>query len=88
MQNNFTIELKRLGDNLLYLLATAEGDILSNEELIVALEDTKATVKDINAKVIIAQESEVKIAKAFEAYRPNANRGSLIYFLMNQLNVM
>ena len=87
-QNEFTIKLKQLEDDLLHRLATAEGDILSNEELIIALEDTKATVKDINAKVLIAQETELKIAKAFESYRVNANRGSLIYFLMNQLNVI
>ena len=38
--------------------------------------------------MLIAQETELKIAKAFESYRPNANRGSLIYFLMNQLFVI
>ena len=88
MQNNFTIELKRLGDNLLYLLATAEGDILANEALIITLEETKATVKEINEKQKVAAAKEIEIAKAFESYRPNANRGSLIYFLMNLLNVV
>ena len=38
--------------------------------------------------MLVAQETELKIAKAFESYRPNANRGSLIYFLMNQLFVI
>merc|ERR1719502_838436 len=88
MQNGFTIKLKELGDNLLFLLATAEGDILANEELIVTLEETKETVTEINAKQAVATKKEVKIAKAFESYRTNANRGSLIYFLMNSLNVV
>jgi len=88
MQNNFTIELKRLGDNLLYLLATAEGDILANEELIITLEETKVTVNEINAKGVVAAKKEVEIAQTFEAYRSDAKRGSLIYFLMNKLNVM
>jgi dynein heavy chain len=88
MQNGFIIQLKQLEDNLLYLLATAEGDILSNEELIITLEETKATVKDINEKAAIGKVKQEEIAKAFESYRPNANRGSLIYFLMNQLNVI
>jgi len=88
MQNNFTIELKRLGDNLLYLLATAEGDILANEELIITLEETKVTVNEINVKGAEAAKKEVEIAKTFEAYRSDARRGSLIYFLMNKLNVM
>jgi dynein heavy chain len=88
MQNNFTIELKRLGDNLLYLLATAEGDILANEELIITLEETKVTVNEINEKGAVAAKKEVEIAKTFELYRSDAARGSLIYFLMNKLNVM
>ena len=88
MQNGFTIKLKELGDNLLYLLATAEGDILANEALIITLEETKVTVGEINAKQVIAAKKEVEIAKTFELYRPDAARGSLIYFLMNKLNVM
>uniref|UniRef100_A0A7S2NI24 Dynein heavy chain n=1 Tax=Haptolina brevifila TaxID=156173 RepID=A0A7S2NI24_9EUKA len=88
MQNNFTIELKRLGDNLLNLLATAEGDILSNEALIITLEETKVTVNEINAKGSIAAKKEIEIAQTFESYRVDAARGSLIYFLMNKLGVM
>jgi len=86
--NEFVIKLKELEDNLLYLLATAEGDILANEELIVSLEVTKATVKDINAKVEAAKITEASVAKAFESYRPNGNRGSLMYFIMNQLCII
>ena len=86
--NEFVIKLKELEDNLLFLLATAEGDILANEELIVSLEVTKATVKDINAKVEAAKVTEATVAKAFESYRPNGNRGSLMYFIMNQLCVI
>ena len=88
MQNGFTIKLKELGDNLLYLLATAEGDILANEDLIVTLEETKETVTEINAKQKVAGAKEIEIAKAFESYRPNANRGSLVYFLISNLNVV
>ena len=86
-QNGFTIELKRLGDNLLYLLATAEGDILANEALIITLEETKEAVKEINASSAVAQKTQVQIAATFEAYRPDAARGSLVYFLMNKLSV-
>ena len=88
MQNGFTIKLKELGDNLLYLLATAEGDILANEALIVTLEETKVTVTEINAKSAEARKKEGEIAKTFEAYRVDAARGSLIYFLMNKLGVV
>lgn len=87
-QNGFTIQLKELEDNLLCLLATAEGDILSNEALIVTLEETKGTVCDISAKVAVAKETEAKVATAFEAYRPNAHRGAMIYFIMNGLHAI
>ena len=87
-QNAFTIKLKELEDDLLYRLATAEGDILADEELIVSLEVTKVTVTEINAKVKEGKETELKINEAREAYRSTASRGSTIYFLINQLNVI
>lgn len=41
---------------------------------------------DIQEKVVLAKETEVKISSAREVYRPVAARGSLIYFLINTLN--
>jgi len=87
-QNQFTIKLKELEDDLLYRLATAEGDILSDEDLIISLEVTKVTVTEINVKVKEGKVTEDKINEAREAYRPTAARGSIIYFLLNQLNVI
>ena len=87
-QNQFTIKLKELEDDLLHRLATAEGDILGDEDLIISLEVTKATVLEISDKVIVAKTTAVKINDARETYRPVASRGSLIYFLIDQLNVI
>jgi len=87
-QNQFTIKLKELEDDLLYRLATAEGDILADEDLIISLENTKVTVTEINVKVKEGKQTEIDINKAREAYRPTAARGSTIYFLINQLNVI
>ena len=77
-QNEFTIKLKELGDDLLYLLANAEGDILANEELIISLEETKATVTEINAKKAIADtKKEVEIgARGLPARWRRAARSS------------
>ena len=85
-QNQFTIRLKELEDDLLHRLATAEGDILGDEELIVSLENTKATVLEISEKVGVAKATSLKINEARETYRPVAARGSLIYFLIDQLH--
>ena len=87
-QNEFTIKLKSLEDGLLYMLANAEGDILGDEDLILSLEETKATSQEIAAKVIVAKETELTIAKAREIYRPIAERGALMFFLINQLHVI
>lgn len=40
-QNDFTIKIKELEDNILYKLANAQGDITEDVELIEGLESTK-----------------------------------------------
>lgn len=66
-------------------LANNEGDILENIELIENLEKSKALSVEITEKIKIAIETSEKIADASEAYRPAANRGALVFFLMNEL---
>ncbi|KAK3254170.1 Dynein beta chain, flagellar outer arm [Cymbomonas tetramitiformis] len=84
----FTIQLKDLEDNLLFRLANSQGDILEDIELIENLEETKRTANDIAEKVKIAKVTEININEAREHYRPVANRGSLVYFLIDNLNVL
>ena len=84
-QNEFTIRLKQLEDDLLARLASAEGDILADEELIVSLEVTKATVAEINDKKAVAQTTTKMVEQARESYRPVATRGALMFFLIDQL---
>ncbi|KAL1498812.1 hypothetical protein AB1Y20_014117 [Prymnesium parvum] len=87
-QNEFTIRLKELEDDLLQRLANAEGDVLGNEELILSLENTKATVAEISRKKEAANATFDQVAEARETYRPIATRGSLIYFLLDQLHII
>eukprot|EP00232_Nephroselmis_pyriformis_P019075 CAMPEP_0182900652 /NCGR_PEP_ID=MMETSP0034_2-20130328/28990_1 /TAXON_ID=156128 /ORGANISM="Nephroselmis pyriformis, Strain CCMP717" /LENGTH=4527 /DNA_ID=CAMNT_0025034901 /DNA_START=131 /DNA_END=13711 /DNA_ORIENTATION=+ len=84
----YTITLKDLEDNLLFRLANSQGDILDDIELIENLEETKRTATDIAAKVELAKTTSITIAEAREVYRPVASRGSLVYFLIDNLNVM
>ena len=44
-QNDFTIKIKELEDNILFKLANAEGDITEDVELIECLESTKKVTK-------------------------------------------
>jgi dynein heavy chain len=84
-QNSFKIKMKELEDNILYKLATAEGDITEDVELIEGLEETKRVSIDITHKAEVATETQKNIEIVSEKYRPVANRSSLLFFLMNEL---
>merc|ERR1719487_2659870 len=87
-QNEFKVKLAELEALLLEKLANAEGDILDDTELILSLEDAKKTSDEVKEKVLIAQETEAKINETSEFYRPTANRGSLMFFLLMDLAKM
>lgn len=57
-----------------------------NIELIESLEQSKKLSTEIKEKVEIAKATEVDINVSSEHYRPAANRGALVFFLMNELN--
>lgn len=84
----YTIILIDLEDNLLFRLANSQGDILEDIELIENLEETKRTALDIEEKVKQAKTTEISINKAREVYRMVATRGSLVYFLVDNLNAL
>lgn len=85
-QNDFKIVLKKLEDNLLSRLSSAEGNFLGDTALVENLETTKRTAAEIEVKVEEAKITEVKINEARELYRPAAARSSLLYFILNDLN--
>jgi len=84
-QNEFTVKLKELEDDLLRKLAEAQGDITEDVALIESLEDAKRMSTDISEKVVIAKETEVTINKAREDYRGVANRSALLFFALGEL---
>ena len=87
-QNEFLVRLKDLEDDLLYKLANSQGDILADVSLIEGLEFTKKTAAEINEKSKMAVETSKIISLTREAYRPVAIRGSLMYFLIDSLNIL
>jgi len=84
-QNEFTVKLQQLENDLLRKLAEAEGDITEDVALIESLEDAKRTSTDIQEKVVIAKETEVVINEARENYRGVANRSALIFFALGEM---
>lgn len=84
-QNEFKITLKRLEDDLLARLSAASGNFLGDTALVENLETTKKTATEIEVKVKEAKITEQKINEAREHYRPGANRASLLYFVLDDL---
>lgn len=87
-QNEFKIKLKELEKGLLQRLKNLEGDFLSDVDLINNLENSQKFSIEIRDKVEIAIETEKQINTASEFYRPAAERGALVFFLMNDLYKM
>uniref|UniRef100_A0A803T9B7 Dynein axonemal heavy chain 17 n=1 Tax=Anolis carolinensis TaxID=28377 RepID=A0A803T9B7_ANOCA len=85
-QNEFKIILKELEDSLLARLSAASGNFLGDTALVENLETTKRTANEIEEKVKEAKITEVQINEARENYRPAAERASLLYFILNDLN--
>jgi dynein heavy chain len=67
-------------------LATAGPDILSDVVLVENLETTKKTADDIEGQAVEARVTAIKIDEARESYRSVASRGSLLYFIVNDLD--
>ena len=84
----YTVQITKLEDNLLFRLANSQGDILEDIELIENLEETKRTATEIAEKVVQATETQTVINSTREVYRPVAARGALMYFLVDALNVL
>ncbi|NXD84162.1 DYH17 protein, partial [Halcyon senegalensis] len=85
-QNEFKIRLKELEDSLLARLSAAAGQFLEDTALVENLETTKRTAMEIEEKVKEAKVTEVQINVARENYRPAAERASLLYFILSDLN--
>ncbi|KAE8744396.1 hypothetical protein FOCC_FOCC009000 [Frankliniella occidentalis] len=78
--------LKTLEDELLRLLNESEGSLLDNEELFSTLQVSKATSISITQSLQTSEITEIEIDSAREAYRPCAQRASILFFVLNDLS--
>ncbi|OXU30794.1 hypothetical protein TSAR_013179 [Trichomalopsis sarcophagae] len=75
-------KIKELEANLLHKLTTVQGPLIEDLELMSVLNSTKQTAAEVNEKLNIAKDTEIKINTAREEFRPVATRGSVLYFLI------
>ncbi|XP_044760955.1 dynein axonemal heavy chain 8-like isoform X2 [Coccinella septempunctata] len=84
-------KMSELEQNLLYKLTTTQGSLLDDDTVIGVLNVTKTTSLEVQEKLTVAKETEIKINAAREEFRPVATRGSVLYFLivsMAMVNIM
>ncbi|TKS80370.1 Dynein heavy chain 10, axonemal [Collichthys lucidus] len=77
--------LKNLEDYLLRELATSTSNMLDNTELIHTLEETKSKASEVFEKLRLAEKTFMDIDKLREAYRPAAERGAVLFFVLTEM---
>ncbi|XP_034179159.2 dynein heavy chain 8, axonemal kl-3 [Osmia lignaria lignaria] len=81
-------KIKELEANLLHKLTIVEGPLIEDVELMSVLNITKQTAAEINEKLNIAKDTELRIDTAREEFRPVATRGSVLYFLICDMTLV
>ncbi|KAF1323625.1 Axonemal dynein heavy chain, partial [Globisporangium splendens] len=80
--------LKEIEDKILYLLQSAEGNILDDERLIDTLGASKITANKIEEKVREAAITQQMIAEKRQGYQPVAFRASQLFFCIADLSII
>ncbi|XP_026115691.1 cytoplasmic dynein 2 heavy chain 1-like [Carassius auratus] len=80
------IQLAQLEESLLETLATAQGNILENKELIESLNQTKASSALIQRSLTESHRLQTSLDQERDAYLPLAETASKMYFVITDLS--
>ncbi|XP_069495113.1 cytoplasmic dynein 2 heavy chain 1 isoform X2 [Ambystoma mexicanum] len=80
------IQLAKLEESLLETLATSQGNILDNKDLIESLNQTKASSALIQESLTESHRLQVFLDQERDAYLPLAESGSKMYFIISDLS--
>ncbi len=79
------VQISGLESKLLLALASSEGNLLENKELIDTLTETKVKAQEIQIALDAAQESSVELDKQRMVYQPFAAVATRMYFLVQKM---
>ncbi|KAM9801492.1 cytoplasmic dynein 2 heavy chain 1 [Neosynchiropus ocellatus] len=80
------IQLAQLEESLLETLATAQGNILENRELIDSLNQTKASSALIQESLVESHRLQASLDQERDAFLPLAGSASKMYFVITELS--
>ncbi|XP_049338447.1 dynein axonemal heavy chain 2 [Astyanax mexicanus] len=78
-------KLQELEDEILRLLNEATGSLLDDVQLVNTLQTSKITATEVSDQLETSEQTEIKIDTAREAYRPCAQRASILFFVLNDM---
>nr|XP_008509230.1 PREDICTED: dynein heavy chain 2, axonemal-like isoform X3 [Equus przewalskii] len=78
-------KLKELEDEILRLLNEATGSLLDDVQLVNTLQTSKVTATEVTEQLEFSETTEINIDLAREAYRPCAQRASVLFFVLNDM---
>ncbi|XP_035785030.1 dynein heavy chain 8, axonemal-like [Anopheles albimanus] len=81
-------KMQELEANLLHKLSTTQGSLVDDVTVIGVLNTSKTTSIEVREKLAVARETEIKINRAREEFRPVAGRGSVLYFLICSMTMV
>ncbi|KAK6637824.1 hypothetical protein RUM44_008246 [Polyplax serrata] len=85
-EEEMKIELHDLQENLLKQLASAQGDILENKELINSLNQTKNSSEEISKALKESKKLESQLDEEYASYKDVADFGSRVFFTIRSLS--
>jgi dynein heavy chain len=77
--------LQELEDQLLDKLASVEGSLLDDPDILDVLSNIKNKSKDVSEKLAEAAEKTTDINEKRELFRPVAARGAVLYFCIVEM---
>nr|XP_031841739.1 dynein heavy chain 10, axonemal [Nomia melanderi] len=74
--------LKQLEDSLLLEIASNQGNMLDNFDLVETLENTKSSADEVMRKLYLGEVTSADVNKLRDGYRPVAKRGAILFFVL------